>query len=153
MQEGEGRGPESGSALEGEEGKEGRARNDSTCLVSDLLSFKLLQTLTFSIFWITNPIMEDDDPRHTTEAGDDEVLAALEEMEKVINELNIAGREFSISLHQKHVALATQAGLDDQVEAARTMMVQSVTCGDGKSLTRRRRRQEQGREGRSRADL
>ncbi|KAL7416070.1 hypothetical protein BDY24DRAFT_439291 [Mrakia frigida] len=74
--------------------------------------------------------MEDDDPRHTTEAGDDEVLAALEEMEKVINELNIAGREFSISLHQKHVALATQAGLDDQVEAARTMMVQSVTCGD-----------------------
>ena len=93
------------------------------------------------------PSMEDDENQQNPETGDDEILAALEGMEKVINELNIPGREFSISLHQQHIALATQAGLDDQVEAARTMMVQSVTCGDGEftSSTAQRCRREKGR--------
>ena len=78
--------------------------------------------------------MEDDQPPAqdtATGAGDDEILAALEAMEEVMAALSQPGREFDVSLHRRHLELATTAGLDDQVEAARLMMVQSITCGDG----------------------
>jgi hypothetical protein len=82
--------------------------------------------------------MEQDDPTPPTDtgAGDDEILAALEAMESVMTALSSPGREFDQSLHRQHLELATKAGLDDQVEAARTMMVQSITCGEGESLAR-----------------
>lgn len=76
---------------------------------------------------------EDDDVTQAGvgDTGDDEILAALEAMEGVISALSQPGSEFNISLHQQHLALAAKAGLEDQVLAARMMMVQSITCGDG----------------------
>jgi len=124
---GEGEKKRMGSRIDvGVEGRRKSGRNGG-----DLLSWRAPSNRHPFPFSDTQTTMEDHENQQNTETGDDEILAALEGMEKVINELNIPGREFSISLHQQHIALATQAGLDDQVEAARMMMVQSVTCGDG----------------------
>lgn len=69
----------------------------------------------------------------TTTHDDEAALAALEALESVMTALSSPGAEFNRELHQTHLELAASAGLEDQVTTARTMMVQSVACGDGQS--------------------
>lgn len=59
-------------------------------------------------------------------------LEALEALPATIEALSVPGAEFNLELHQQHLKLATQAGLDEQVDQARLLMVRSLACGDGK---------------------
>ncbi|CDZ97156.1 RNA-binding protein SART3 (RRM superfamily) [Phaffia rhodozyma] len=66
----------------------------------------------------------------STADQDNLILNALESLPGIIERLAVPGAEFNIDLHRQHIEAATLAELDDQLDQARLLMVQSVACGD-----------------------